>query len=268
MKILKSLHFAALAIPVALTACHPVPHQEQPEPAVQQPEVPEPEPQEQAALSAIPEPDAPRKSYKYYFPDPEPQQEEAQEPTAVLAFLYKPVRPQQTEPAEEQEKVPEVEPPQEPPSAEPEPPPTPAAQKEDEEYLRSTTDVNVSRDVFADDKQRILQIISEMEVIMQNRDYGKWLKYITPASAAYYQNQRNLARASERLPYKGMTMKNLQDYFRLVFIPARKGRIVDEIRYISEDYVKAVQVQNSEDIVYYYFRKANGSWMIDLPPLD
>lgn len=265
MKILKSLHFAALAIPVALTACHPVPHQEQPEPAVQQPEVPEPEPQEQAALSAIPEPDAPRKSYKYYFPDPEPQQEEAQEPTAVLAFLYKPVRPQQTEPAEEQEKVPEVEPPQEPPSAEP---PPPAAQKEDEEYLRSTTDVNVSRDVFADDKQRILQIISEMEVIMQNRDYGKWLKYITPASAAYYQNQRNLTRASERLPYKGMTMKNLQDYFRLVFIPARKGRIVDEIRYISEDYVKAVQVQNSEDIVYYYFRKANGSWMIDLPPLD
>ena len=57
-------------------------------------------------------------------------------------------------------------------------------------------------------------------------------------------------------------------YFKYVFIPARKNRKVDEIRYISKNYVKAVQVKKDKSIVvYYYFVRENNEWLVHIPEL-
>ena len=56
--------------------------------------------------------------------------------------------------------------------------------------------------------------------------------------------------------------------FVFVFVPSRKNQHVDEIRYISRDNIKAVQVRDSQDVVYYNFRKINNTWMISIPPLQ
>jgi hypothetical protein len=60
-----------------------------------------------------------------------------------------------------------------------------------------------------------------------------------------------------------------------VFIPARAGKAVPEIRYISDTYIKAVQVNEpatetteEQSTVYYYFNKINGRWMVHLPPIE
>lgn len=161
-----------------------------------------------------------------------------------------------------------------PPAVEEEPVVEPEKEPEpvDDEYARSVGDIAVSRDTFAEDKETILRIISELDSIMKdsnsNQSYNAWLGYVDQESIDYWKLRKNLQKAEKRLPVKGIKLQNLQDYFKQVFCPARKGREVTEIRYISDTYVKAIQVQERQDIVYYYFNKINGKWMVHIPPID
>jgi hypothetical protein len=169
--------------------------------------------------------------------------------------------PQQEPPAVISEKTEE-------PRAVPNPPA--AVSKADEEYERSTRDleVSVSKDTFEEDKKIILAIIHSLDTVMTEMDYEKWIDFLDPESVTYWSNRNNLQRASSLLPVKGLKLRNLYDYFKYVFIPSRTGRTVSEIRYISPDYVKAVQVNETEDIIYYYFVKLNGEWKVRLPEIQ
>ena len=148
----------------------------------------------------------------------------------------------------------------------------PTVQAEDDEYSRSVGGISVSRDTFAEDKETILRIISELDVIMKDpgssKSYNAWVGYVDQESVDYWKLRKNLQKAEKRLPVKGIKLSSLQDYFKNVFVPARRGREVSEIRYISDTYIKAIQVQGEQDIVYYYFNKINGRWMVHLPPID
>lgn len=144
----------------------------------------------------------------------------------------------------------------------------------DEEYLRSISGMEsgeVSRADFEDDKRKILEIIDELADVMSSYNYDEWLTFIEPDSEKYWQNAKNLANASQRLPVSVRTqlpskrLRTLRDYFSFVFVPARKGRVVDEIRYISPESVKAVDVTDNSDVIYYNFKKVDGKWLIHLP---
>ncbi|MDE7292478.1 MAG: hypothetical protein K2N58_10610 [Treponemataceae bacterium] len=157
--------------------------------------------------------------------------------------------------------------------------PTPPAPpvEEDSEYKRSIgTEKDISFDTFSTDKAAIIKKISELNVIMANKDYNSWLKYIDPASREYWSQASHLAKASEKLPKNlkgtGTKLRTLQDYFTYVFIPARRGRQIDEIRYNSKDSIKAVQVSQKDDgtrgiIIYYNFTKQDGDWKVYIPEL-
>lgn len=139
--------------------------------------------------------------------------------------------------------------------------------KDDEEFSRSTQDVKITREEFSADKLAIFNIIKTLSTIMEKSDYNAWLKYIDPESIEYWSQQKNLVQAAKRLPNK-RRLANLNDYFKYVFIPSRKDRQINEIRYISLDSVKAVQMQDEQDIVYYNFVKLNNNWMVKIPPLS
>lgn len=138
----------------------------------------------------------------------------------------------------------------------------------EDEYARSVGDVPVSRDTFAEDKERVLKIISELDTVMKDFDYKSWLRYVDKETINYWSRPANLKKAQNRLPVKGLRLNSLEDYFKYVFVPARKGREVTEIRYISDKYIKAIQTGSEQDIVYYYFNKINGFWMVNIPPID
>lgn len=141
--------------------------------------------------------------------------------------------------------------------------------KTDDEYKRSTKEVsNVSYEEFQNDKKIILQKIEELSEIMQNYNFNEWVKYIDDGSIDYWSTSTNLTKASKRLPIKGLRLRTLQDYFKHVFIPARKNRKVEEIRYIDKSNIKAVQVKDDTDVVFYNFKKINGDWIVILPKLD
>lgn len=144
--------------------------------------------------------------------------------------------------------------------------------EDDLEYLRSTNNLDefntITKQEFNDDKSSILKIISELSVIMDTKDSKKWLTYIEPESITYYSNAVNLRNAQKKLPTKQIVLKDISDYFYYVFIPSRKRSQVDEIRYISKTSIKAVQVKEDfSTVVYYYFTKKNGKWLVHLPPV-
>lgn len=142
----------------------------------------------------------------------------------------------------------------------------------EDEYLRSIEEINseeaVSQQEFFDDKAAILQIISELSVVIDENDVNSWLTYLDPESKKYYSNPANLRKAQRKLPNKLILLKTIKDYFENVFIPARRASKVDEIRYISKTEVKAVEVKEDNSIVvYYYFKKINDKWFVNLPTI-
>ena len=154
---------------------------------------------------------------------------------------------------------------------EPEPEPEPISSN-DEEYLRSTNNLDeastITKQEFNEDKAAILKIISELQVVMDTKDAKRWLTYLDPESINYYSNPVNLRNAQKKLPSKYLKLANISDYFFYVFIPSRKRSQVDEIRYISKTSIKAVQVKEDyTTVVYYYFTKINGKWLVHLPPV-
>lgn len=141
----------------------------------------------------------------------------------------------------------------------------------DDEYKRSVGDVDVPKDVFLDDKAAILGIIDELSIIMKEKNYRSWTTYLDKESIDYWSKTKNLKKAQGRLPVKGLQLKTLEDYFKYIFLPARQGRSISEIRYVSDKYTKAVEVKSEKPndyVVYYYFNKIGGKWMLHLPPLE
>ena len=142
----------------------------------------------------------------------------------------------------------------------------------DDEYMRSIAALedagSVTKKEFEDDKHEILESISELAIIMETKDTLAWLNYIDEPSKEYYKNPVNLRKAQRKLPNKLIELKTIEDYFKFVFIPARKNSHIDEIRYVSKIHVKAVQVREDSDAIYYEFKKENGKWLVYLPPVS
>lgn len=238
----RTVFTAAVALPLALASCAKGGEAKAPPPAEEAAPGPAPAQEPSIIEEKQPEPAPPP-------PEPEPEPEPAPEP--------EPPPPPPAQPAYDEP---------EPPVAEVEPEQEPEA-PDDEEYARSVGSVDVDKDTFEADKAEILGIIDELAEIMGERQYGRWLPYVDSESVSYWSKPAHLRKASARLPVKGLKLKSLEDYFKLVFVPARQGRRITEIRYVSETYVKAVDVQDDADLIYYYFRKVGGSWKVNLPPL-
>ena len=157
---------------------------------------------------------------------------------------------------------------------EPEPELEPVVQEltpEEQEFLRSTKALNeectISIDTFTKDKKDVLDTIAELDEIMKKGDYARWLTYVSKESKDYWMNAKRLKELEGRLPVKGLKLSGLRDYFKYIFIPARAGHTVDEIRYVSDTVVKAVQVKENRDVVYYTFEKIEGKWLLKLDTL-
>lgn len=171
---------------------------------------------------------------------------------------------------EEEPKKVEAPKPEPAPIPEPEPEPIVEEKKDDSdaEYSRSVGNLDVSKDTFENDKKLVLSTIDELAIVMKDRNYKLWCSYIDQESIDYWSRPVNLRKAQKKLPIKGLQLKSLEDYFKFVFIPSRKESKVDEIRYVSKNYVKAIAVKDEQEVVYYYFNKIGDKWMVHLPTIE
>ncbi len=258
--------FASASAETVQPAPEPAP---EPVPAPEPESAPVPEPLPAPESESAPEPEPIPEPVPEEEPVPAPMPEPALEPAAPEPEPAPvPVPEPLPEPAPTPEPVPAPEHAVEPPAVEPSP--QPPAEHESTEYNRAISALSeedsVSEDTFEEDKKEIMRIIGELTQIMQNRDFARWVEYLTPESRAYWSNPRNLREVSRKLPMKNFTLRNLEDYFKYVFIPSRQERRIDEIRYLSSSFIKAVQVQNNVDIVFYYFSKRGGNWLLNINP--
>jgi hypothetical protein len=147
--------------------------------------------------------------------------------------------------------------------------PAAPAQPVSTEYARSVAalDTAVSEATFNQDRDAIMKTIAELETIMATQDVVQWRRYLSPSSVAYLKNQQNMKTVSARLP-GNLTVRTDEDYFKYVFVPSRQGRKIEEIRYVSSTVTKAVQVRQNDDVIYYYFEKMNGRWLVKLDDLQ
>lgn len=143
-----------------------------------------------------------------------------------------------------------------------------------EEYLRSISNLSGEEVIvvppakFEEDKGQIFIIIEDLDRIMKKKDFDSWYAYLTDESAEYWSNRHNLLELSRYLfSVDDFRFNNIREYFEMFFIPARRGRIVDEIRYVTPEYVKVVQYKNKTDVIYYFFEKQNGEWKLKLDTL-
>jgi len=148
-------------------------------------------------------------------------------------------------------------------------PANPAKKPASTEYSRAvaTLSTAVSEDTFLKDKEEIMKIISELEQAMKSKNVTTWRKYLSPSSVAYLKNPQNLKSVSTRLPAQ-INLRTDEDYFKYVFIPSRQGRTINEIRYLSPSITKAVQVRETDDVIYYYFEKISGKWLVKLDEMQ
>ncbi len=144
-----------------------------------------------------------------------------------------------------------------------------------DDYHLAVGNLSVSKDTFESDQAEIMNIIDKLSTIMKDFDYQSWLIYVDSESKEYWSKPANLKKAQSKLPVKGLQIRNLQDYFKYVFVSSRIGRQVTAIRYVSDTYVKAVQVttpataEEAERVtVYYYFNKKDGHWELHLPEIE
>lgn len=266
----KTIFCLCILIPFLFVSCGTEPvEDEEPVSVVVAPEpvIPEPVPVQTVPEIVVPEP----------VIEPEPVIIEL-EPEPVVEPEPEPVFEPEPEPIFEPEPEPEPEPVFEPePIVEPEP-----FQLEDEpkviiveeipeevqEYSRSVSNIEdgvITEEKFNTDKHEILNIIDKLDAIMKGKKYNDWLAYLTPESKTFWSNKKNLSDLSKKLFSKyNFELKNLREYFEYFFIPARKGRVVDEIRYVTPTEIKAVQYKDKEDIIYYQFEKNGDSWLIRL----
>ncbi len=142
--------------------------------------------------------------------------------------------------------------------------------EDDLEYTRSiaaSTD-DITFDAFKADKEAILAIIKELEQTKKTGDVKTWTKLISKDSYNYWSDKENLKLVSLLIPNNSAILRSIDDYFKRVYLPAREGYEVTEIRYNSETEVKAVEVQGNNDMVIYDFKKTNGSWYLSLPKIN
>ena len=149
------------------------------------------------------------------------------------------------------------------PSPAPEPPkPKPAPAQE--EATVSQEGYHMNKQQYEATKKDLSQLVSELNSIIADRDYQKWLTYLTKDYVSYYSDPKVLEEFSQAplLVKYNIKLRSLQDYFNYVVVASRKNVRIDDIKAINENKVRAYMTVNNEPIVVYTLERVDGKWKI------
>ena len=122
----------------------------------------------------------------------------------------------------------------------------------------------ISREQYEEEKSEIQILVEKLNKITSAKDYVGWLNFISEEYKNYYSDPEVLKAQTSRLPVKNLSLKNLQDYFRFVFVVSRQNCRVDDINYITPTRVKVLQREPNKVLIIYNLEKFDGYWKIVL----
>ncbi len=113
-------------------------------------------------------------------------------------------------------------------------------------------------------KSEIEVVVSKLNAITAESDYSGWIGFMSAEYKKEYSNPAVLKQVSKGLPgaAKGIQLKNLQDYFKFVFVPSRQNVRVDDIIYKSPTRVKVIKKDNGKSLIFYNLEKINNRWLL------
>ncbi len=155
----------------------------------------------------------------------------------------------------------------------PEPKPEPVVKKttppvveksSDNEVIAEFDGVEITKKDKAKAKSEIEVVVSKLNKITDKKDYAHWYTFLSDDYISRFSNPRELKSVSKRLPgiYKGVKLKNLNDYFTYVFVPSRQRCRVDDIKYLSPTKVRVIKKYKGKDLVFYNLKKIGNKWLL------
>lgn len=130
----------------------------------------------------------------------------------------------------------------------------------DEDVIAEFNGVAITRKDKKLAKSEIEEVVKKLNTVTSQKDYSRWLLYLSSAYKTEYSRADVLKRTSESLPgiAKGIVLKDLSDYFSYVFVPSRQQMRVDDIKYLSPSKVQVIQGK----LILYNLGKINGKWLL------
>ncbi len=125
---------------------------------------------------------------------------------------------------------------------------------------------SVSEEVFTETFEDIRELISDLNAIIRDENYDRWLKYLTDEYIGHFSSPEILKENSEQpvLKKNNISLSSMRDYFRWVVAPSRSDVRLDDLVFIDNEHVKAIMVFNGQRTILYLLEKDGAGWKIGL----
>lgn len=122
--------------------------------------------------------------------------------------------------------------------------------------------VRITRSDYERTKAELQDVVAHLNRITAERDYHKWLVYLSDAYRRAYSMPDILQQSSDALPKKGVRLRNLRDYFIHVFVPSRQNVRVDSIVFESPTRVDVIMNHGGKALLVYKIEKIHSAWKL------
>ena len=125
--------------------------------------------------------------------------------------------------------------------------------------------VAITKLTFENTKTEMQLVVEELNKITLERDYTKWLTWLSDEYKQTYSDPATLEKVSSSLPIKGVKLKTLRDYFEYVFVPSRQNMRVDDIQFVSPTRVYVImEITPKSPAAIYILEKTQTGWKLVL----
>ena len=125
--------------------------------------------------------------------------------------------------------------------------------------------VAITKLTFENTKTEMQLVVEELNKITLEKNYTKWLTWLSDEYKQTYSDPAILEKVSASLPIKGVKLKTLQDYFEYVFVPSRQNMRVDDIQFVSPTRVYVImEITPKSPAAIYILEKTPSGWKLVL----
>jgi hypothetical protein len=126
---------------------------------------------------------------------------------------------------------------------------------------------SIPPEVYQETKQDIVQFIQDLNSIIKAKRYSVWVEYLDTDYYQYISSPEYLQQVSQRgiLVSKKIVLSDAYDYFIYVVVPSRSNDRVDEIEFVSENRIKAINISNGKRVILYDLERTHKGWKIVMP---
>ncbi len=124
-------------------------------------------------------------------------------------------------------------------------------------------DIEITKATYDTAKSEIQLVVEDLNTITLNRDYNRWMTYLSEEYIQTFSDPAHLQRVSASLPIRGVQLRTLRDYFTYVFVPSRQNMRVDDIQFVSPTRVYAImEIDPKTPVAIYILEKTALGWQI------